>query len=85
MGEFNENDVTIDHFTLDDGRGYLRLTHRPSGLFVDARAGSVPIIKIKNSLLEELKEKVLSKAEKGEEKGSGLEKGSGAVLIDELG
>jgi hypothetical protein len=59
MSEFDENDVTIDHARLTGGGGYLRLTHRPSGLFVDADLNSEPVIKTKNVLMNDLREKVL--------------------------
>jgi len=50
MKNFDENDVSIEHAKLIDGSGYLRLTHRPSGLFVEARSTSTPILKIKQRL-----------------------------------
>lgn len=59
MKNFDENDVSIEHAKLIDGSGYLRLTHRPSGLFVEARSTSTPILKIKKTLMDELRGKVL--------------------------
>ena len=59
MKNFDENDVSIEHAKLIDGGGYLRLTHRPSGLFVEARSTSTPILKIKKTLMDELRDKVL--------------------------
>ncbi len=59
MKNFDENDVSIEHAKLIDGSGYLRLTHRPSGLSVEARSTSTPILKIKKTLMDELRGKVL--------------------------
>jgi len=59
MKNFDENDVSIEHAKLIDGSGYLRLTHRPSGLFVEARSTSTPVLKIKKTLMDELRGKVL--------------------------
>jgi hypothetical protein len=58
MSHFDEDDVTIDHARLAGG-GYLRLTHRPSGLFVDADLNAEPIVRTKNALMNNLREKVL--------------------------
>src|SRR5437879_3812639 len=44
MSRFDQNDVIIEHAKLVGGGGYLRLTHRPSGLFVDADLKSQPVI-----------------------------------------
>jgi hypothetical protein len=60
MSEFDENDVTIEHTRLVGGCGYLRLTHRPSGLFVDADLKSGAVIRTKNALMNDLRERVLS-------------------------
>ncbi len=59
MKNFDEDDVSIEHAKLIDGGGYLRLTHRPSGLSVEARSTSTPILKIKKTLMDELRGKVL--------------------------
>ena len=58
MTEFNETDVTIEHAKLADGRGYIRLTHRPTGLAVDAHATSLPVLRVKQQLMNRLREKV---------------------------
>ncbi len=60
MKNFDENDVSIEHAKLIDGGGYLRLIHRPSGLFVEARSTSTPVLRIKKTLMNELRDKVLS-------------------------
>jgi hypothetical protein len=59
MNQFDEDDVIIDHARLAGGGGYLRLTHRPSGLFVDADLNSEPVIRTKNALMNNLRQKVL--------------------------
>ena len=59
MKNFDEDDVSIEHAKLIGGGGYLRLTHRPSGLFVEARSTSTPVLKIKKTLMDELRDKVL--------------------------
>ena len=60
MGEFNEKDVALQHERLADHSGYLRLIHRPSGLFVEAHLTSRPVLRIKHDLMCELREKVLA-------------------------
>jgi hypothetical protein len=60
MTDFDENDVTLVHERLGGGRGYLRLTHRPTGLFVDAELKSEPVIQTMNLLMNNLKGKVLA-------------------------
>jgi hypothetical protein len=60
MSEFNENDITLEHERLADRSGYLRLIHRPSGLFVAARLTSQPVLKVKEELMEALRKKVLA-------------------------
>ncbi len=59
MSGFDENDVTIYHARLIGGRGYLRLTHRPSALFVDADLNSEPVLKTRDALMHDLRDKVL--------------------------
>jgi hypothetical protein len=58
MGDFDENDVTIEHVKLADRSGYLRLTHRPSGLFVDADLKTQPVLKTKQELMAALRQRV---------------------------
>ncbi len=58
MTEFHERDTTIQHLRLADGRGYLRLTHRPSGLFVDSYLSEEAVTHVASRLMKELKEKV---------------------------
>jgi hypothetical protein len=60
MTDFDENDVTIEHAKLVDRSGYLRLTHRPSGLFVDAELKSEPVLKTKQELMGMLRRRVLA-------------------------
>jgi hypothetical protein len=60
MKRFNEEDVTIEHAKLVRGGGYLRLTHRPSGLFVDADLKSESVIGKKNAMMKDLEERVLA-------------------------
>jgi hypothetical protein len=60
MTEFDENDVTIEHAKLVDRSGYLRLTHRPSGLFVDAELKSQPVLKTMQELMGLLRRRVLA-------------------------
>lgn len=60
MTDFDENDVTIEHAKLADRGGYLRLTHRPSGLFVDAELKSQPVLKTKQELMGMLRRRVLA-------------------------
>jgi hypothetical protein len=67
MTEFDENDVTIEHVKLARGVGSLRLTHRPTGLFVDAHLNSEPVIPKKHALMHDLREKFL--ALRGDERG----------------
>lgn len=59
MGHFDEADVTIEHFRRVDRSGSLRLTHRPSGLCVDADLKSQPVLKTKQELMATLRPKVL--------------------------
>jgi hypothetical protein len=70
MTEFNETDVTIEHLKLADGRGYLRFTHRPTGLAVDAHATSLPVIRVKQELMNRFREKVSAEVS-GNGKGDG--------------
>ena len=60
MSEFNENDITLQHERLAGRSGYLRLIHRPSGLFVDAHLTSQPVLKVKAELMDALRQKVLA-------------------------
>jgi hypothetical protein len=60
MSDFNENDVSLQHERLADRSGYLRLTHLPSGLFVDAYLTSQPVLRVKIELMEALRQKVLA-------------------------
>ena len=60
MSEFSENDISLKHERLADRSGYLRLTHLPTGLFVDAHLTSEPVLKVKNELMEALRQKVLA-------------------------
>jgi hypothetical protein len=60
MGHFDEADVTIEHARRVDRSGYLRITHRPSGLFVDAELRAQPVLKTKEELMAALRQKVLS-------------------------
>jgi hypothetical protein len=60
MIEFDENDISLQHERLADRSGYLRLTHLPSGLFVDAHLTSQPVLRVKNELMEALRQKVLA-------------------------
>ncbi len=60
MTDFDENDVTIEHARLADRCGYLRLTHRPSGLFVDAELKSQPVVRTAQELMNTLREKALA-------------------------
>ncbi len=60
MSEFNEHDILLQHERLADRSGYLRLIHRPSGLFVDAHLTSQPVLKVKHELMEALRQKVLA-------------------------
>jgi hypothetical protein len=83
MNEFDENDVTIEHAKLVGGGGYLRLTHRPSGLFVDADLKSEPVIKTKNALMSDLRERVLAWME--DCSGKGVRNSSGGVAPGKLG
>jgi hypothetical protein len=59
MSGFDERDITIEHAKLADRSGYLRLTHRPSGISVDGYLRSEPVLKIKNELLDTLRRMVL--------------------------
>jgi hypothetical protein len=70
MGNFDENDVTIEHAKLADRSGYLRLTHRPSGLFVDVQLTSQPVLKAKQELMAALRRKVLAWLAQGDESGA---------------
>jgi hypothetical protein len=63
MKEFDENDVAMEHAKLVGGGGYLRLTHRPSGLSVDADLRSGPVISTMNALMSDLKQRVLAQLE----------------------
>jgi hypothetical protein len=60
MHKFDENDVTIQHERLADRSGFLRLIHRPSGLFVEAHLTSQPVLKVKRGLMDALIRKVLT-------------------------
>jgi len=60
MNTFNENDVTIEHDRLGGGRGRLRLIHGPSGLSVDVSLKSGPLIEARNTLMNDLRERVLN-------------------------
>ena len=68
MAKFHENDVTVEHLRLRDGRGHLKVTHRPSGQSVDGYTCSEPMLTTLNRLMEELEAKV------EEETGTQLEK-----------
>jgi protein subunit release factor A len=61
MSEFDEDDVVIEHARLADRSGYLRLTHRPSGLFVDAQLKSQPVLRTKQELMAVLRQRVLAR------------------------
>ena len=58
MAGFQEKDVSVEHRKLVDGRGYLRVTHRPSGESVDGYTSSEPMLRTLNRLMEELAAKV---------------------------
>jgi hypothetical protein len=60
MGHFDEADVTVVHEWRADRSGYLRITHRPIGLFVDAELRAQPVLKTKEELMAALRPKVLS-------------------------
>ncbi len=60
MRDFDESDVTIEHAKLADRSGYLRLTHRPSGLFVNANLTTQPVLKTKRELMAALRQRVLA-------------------------
>jgi hypothetical protein len=53
--DFRGDDLTVQH-----GRGYLRLIHRPTGLTVEAFTGTVALVKTFDRLTEELKQKVIA-------------------------
>lgn len=58
MAEFNDNEVAVEHLRLRDGRGYLKVTHRPSGQSVDGHTCSEPMLTTLGRLMEELRAKV---------------------------
>lgn len=59
MKTFSAADVTITHQKLSDGRGHLRLTHRPSGLSVDGDVTIEPVMRVAVGLMNQLRQKVL--------------------------
>lgn len=61
MSDFDEDDVTIEHARLADRSGYLRLTHRPSGLSVDTHLKSQPVLRTKQELMATLRQRVLAR------------------------
>jgi hypothetical protein len=75
MSEFNENDIALQHDRLADRSGYLRLIHRPSGLFVEAHLTSQPVLKVKHELMDALRQKVLAQEPENETGG-----GQGDIL-----
>lgn len=64
MSDFHEDDVTIEHTKLADRSGYLRLTHRPSGLVVDAHLKSQPVLRTRQELMTLLRQRVLARIAK---------------------
>ena len=58
MQDFHPSDVTILHENLGNGRGRLRLTHRPTGLFAEAYLGAQPVMDLFGCLMNELRAKV---------------------------
>jgi hypothetical protein len=58
MRESFEHDVTILHQKLADGRGFLRLTHRPSQLYVESFLETQSVVDLSRGLMKKLKELV---------------------------
>ena len=71
MSSFREEDVQIIQTKLVDGRRFIQLVHRPTGLFAQGYATTEPLLDLKNRLFAELRGKVC--AEEKDEKGTQLE------------
>ncbi len=60
MKSFKTEDLQFQHLKFGRVRGALRLTHLPTGLFVESSLHSEPIVQVQKTLTDHLRSKVLT-------------------------